>query len=1215
MSATSAGGKAFFAGGETISFSNSARVDIYNTATNTWSTANLSQARYNLSATSAGGKAFFAGGYTGSGVSKRVDIYNAVTNTWSTASLSQARYLLSATSVGSKVFFAGGSSASGRSNVVDIYDTATNTWSVAKLSQARFGLIATSVGGKAFFAGGQSASGHSNLVDIYDTTTNTWSTATLSQARDGLSATTAGGKAFFAGGISNSGVSSRVDIYDTATIPTAITQGPTPTSQTACVGGTASTTVTVTGENPGGAPLSYQWYKNKPDTGDPVSGQTTATLSLSGITAAQAGSYYLLVSGGVWSSAFTLRVVALGMGSTNVTCNGGSNGTATVSASGGQAPYTYSWSPSGGTGATASGLSAGTYTVTVTDNSGVSCEKSVTITQPPALSITPSQTNVTCFGGINGTASVQVSGGKPGYTYDWSPGSPTGEGTASISGLAAGNYSVLITEANGCTTTQSFTITQPTAFSITPSQTNVTCNGGSNGTASVTVSGGSGSCTYNWYPGTPTGDGTNRVSGLTAGGSGSGVIITDAGTGCSITAPFNITQPTAVVPVISAGGATSFCAGGSVSLSTTVSFSTYSWKKDGNEVGTSATYLATTAGSYTVTVTNANGCSGTSSALSVTVKPLPTLANTGTACAVNILTYSVNFTSNGTVTSNFGIVSGNTVSGIPAGQSVTLTATLNGCTNPLVVTAPVCACPVIAAPISGGNQSICQGQTIPALSVSVGSGETVDWYSTASSGTLLLSGSLSYTPTGAGTFYAQTRNTTSGCISASRTAVTLTVKPLPTLANTGTACAGNILTYSVNFTSNGTVTSNFGTVSGNTVSGIPAGQSVTLTATLNGCTNPLVVTAPVCACPVIAAPISGGNQSICQGQTIPALSVSVGSGETVDWYSTASSGTLLLSGSLSYTPTGAGTFYAQTRNTTSGCISASRTAVTLTVKALSTTFNVTGGGSYCSGGSGVVVGLSGSQSGVNYQLKRNGNDLGSPVVGTGSGISFGYQTAVGTYTVVATSTTCTAPMSGQASVSLTSTALTFTSTPTVGGVPVCAGSPMTVSFSTSCADVFTVQLSNASGNFTSGVITLGTFPAGASSVTIPVSVPEGSSYRIRILSPGGGSSSNVSAAFRVRTCGNSRLAAEDNVGEGVGLQVRVSPNPTEGLLRVTVNSVAGKALRLELFNAAGQVVRQQQVEQAQAEESLSWDISRQPPGLYLLRVSSDREAKTVKVLH
>jgi hypothetical protein len=139
--------------------------------------------------------------------------------------------------------------------------------------------------------------------------------------------------------------------------------------------------------------------------------------------------------------------------STNVSCFGGSDGSATASASGGATPYTYNWS-NGATGATASGLSAGAYTVTVTDANNNTASDNVTITQPTAVSVTASSTNASCPGATDGTASASASGGTPGYTYSWSNGA-TG---SNISGLGAGTYTVIATDANGCTANASVTI-------------------------------------------------------------------------------------------------------------------------------------------------------------------------------------------------------------------------------------------------------------------------------------------------------------------------------------------------------------------------------------------------------------------------------------------------------------------------------------------------------------------------------------------------------------------------------------------------------------------------------------------------------------------------------------------------------------------------------------------------------------------------------------
>ncbi|MFC4164220.1 T9SS type A sorting domain-containing protein [Epilithonimonas zeae] len=138
---------------------------------------------------------------------------------------------------------------------------------------------------------------------------------------------------------------------------------------------------------------------------------------------------------------------------TNVSCNGGSNGSATVNVSGGTAPYTYSWSPSGGTNVTASGLAAGNYTVTVKDAANATKTQSFTITEPTVLAATTSSSPASC-GSNNGTASVTPSGGTSPYTYLWSNGAIT----SSVSNLASGNYSVTITDAKGCIITRNFEI-------------------------------------------------------------------------------------------------------------------------------------------------------------------------------------------------------------------------------------------------------------------------------------------------------------------------------------------------------------------------------------------------------------------------------------------------------------------------------------------------------------------------------------------------------------------------------------------------------------------------------------------------------------------------------------------------------------------------------------------------------------------------------------
>ena len=151
---------------------------------------------------------------------------------------------------------------------------------------------------------------------------------------------------------------------------------------------------------------------------------------------------------------------------TNVTCRGGSDGTATLLVTGGgTAPYSYSWNtvPSQST-STATGLKAGSYSVYVSDAAGNSGNWTIPITQPAAWTMSKSMTSVTCNGGANGTASIVVlTGGTAPYSYSWSTSPP--QTTTAISGLSSGTYTVYVTDANGCTGNWSLGITQPTALS------------------------------------------------------------------------------------------------------------------------------------------------------------------------------------------------------------------------------------------------------------------------------------------------------------------------------------------------------------------------------------------------------------------------------------------------------------------------------------------------------------------------------------------------------------------------------------------------------------------------------------------------------------------------------------------------------------------------------------------------------------------------------
>ena len=384
-----------------------------------------------------------------------------------------------------------------------------------------------------------------------------------------------------------------------ATLTVSNVSGSTTITNVLCNGNnTGAIDLTPTG---GTAPYTYNW-------GGGITTQNRTNLT--------AGNYSVTITDannctGVVNATITQPATALGgtATKTDVSCTGGGNGTATVVATGGAIPYSYSWAPSGGTNATATGLAANTYTVTVTDFNGCQITRSVTVGQPAtALGGTATKTDVSCNGGSNGTATVVATGGTTPYSYSWAP---SGGTNATATGLAAGTYTVTVTDFNGCSITRSVMVNQPANALAASSggQTNVSCRNGSNGTATVDVTGGTGTYTYSWAP---SGGTSATASGLAAGTYT--VTVTDANS-CQATQSFTITQPANALAASSGGQTNVSCSEGSngsatVDVTGGTGTYTYSWAPSG---GTSATASGLAAGTYTVTVTDANNCQATQS--------------------------------------------------------------------------------------------------------------------------------------------------------------------------------------------------------------------------------------------------------------------------------------------------------------------------------------------------------------------------------------------------------------------------------------------------------------------------------------------------------------------------------------------------------------------------------------------------------------------------
>ncbi len=282
---------------------------------------------------------------------------------------------------------------------------------------------------------------------------------------------------------------------------------------------------------------------------------------------------------------------------TNVKCHGGI-GNATVTATGGAKPYTYLWSPSGGTQATADTLPAGKYIVSVTDSNKCSVTDTVIITQPPALIDTANNTTAHC-GLSDGTATVVVSGGIKPYTYSWAAG---GQTTITATSLAAGLYVITVTDSSGCTAKATTIIPDAGIVPVISGVTGETCNGQKIGTATITMIGGTAGYTYSWVPSAQTNATATNLPSATYTAS-----VTDAN-GCIATDTVTITQPQVVSIDMKPGNVSCFGgANGSVTASVTGGTGpyTYSWSP---VVSTDSTISSLMTGTYSVNVSDVNGC-------------------------------------------------------------------------------------------------------------------------------------------------------------------------------------------------------------------------------------------------------------------------------------------------------------------------------------------------------------------------------------------------------------------------------------------------------------------------------------------------------------------------------------------------------------------------------------------------------------------------------
>jgi len=446
----------------------------------------------------------------------------------------------------------------------------------------------------------------------------------------------------------------------------------------ACTGGA---TVTPAGGTPG---YTVTWVNSASvtvGTGTAVSGLCPGNHTA---TVMDANGCVATVTAGVVQTV-SVTVVT---GGTGIQCFGACTGSAVANPLGGTAPYSYSWSPTAPTqtNQTATSLCANSYSVLVTDFLGCFNTGTITLVNPPLLTVTATQTNVTCFGQCNGIISVTATGGTGPKTFSWSPG---GQTTTSITGVCAGVYTLTVKDLNNCTDISTYTITENNNITATFTTTQPTGCGATNGSICATPSGGSGAgYTYTW---SPTAGNASCLTGLSAGVYS--LVIAD-GAGCTTTLSTLLTNPSG--PTLSINTGSVNCFGGSTG-SATIAMSglapfqyTFTPASVGfTQLGNTVTATGLISGTYAIAVMQSNSCVTTQS-FNITQAPSFTVNSSITnpkcfgACNGSITLSTLGGTPSYTFAWISGTVTGQgtqTVTNLCAGQYTVSITDANSCVN------------------------------------------------------------------------------------------------------------------------------------------------------------------------------------------------------------------------------------------------------------------------------------------------------------------------------------------------------------------------------------------------------------------------------------------------------------------------------------------------------------------------------------------------------
>jgi gliding motility-associated-like protein len=381
--------------------------------------------------------------------------------------------------------------------------------------------------------------------------------------------------------------------------------------------------VTIGGGSPG---YTYAWStssSNEDLNGLPAGSYTVTATDINGCTISAS----ITLS---QPSALTQSITAFQYPSgSNISCFGLNDGSIDVTIGGGAPGYTYAWN-TGSSNEDLNGLPAGTYTVTATDINNCTISGTITLIQPPALTQGISANtfiggwNISCFGLSDGSTDVTISGGSPTYTYAWS----TGSTNEDLSGLPIGTYTVTATDINGCTISASITLIQPPVITSSASTFDVLCFGNSTGSIDVTFNGGTPGYTFAWDGGQSTEDLVNIPAGTYT------VTATDQN-GCTLSLSATILQPADTVIIDGVISNVNCFNGSDGAIDISVIGGTPGYSYQWSNGATTEDIGSLIAGTYTVTVTDASGCSYTNNIDFIVMQPQSPLQITGVVTNVS----------------------------------------------------------------------------------------------------------------------------------------------------------------------------------------------------------------------------------------------------------------------------------------------------------------------------------------------------------------------------------------------------------------------------------------------------------------------------------------------------------------------------------------------------------------------------------------------------